>query len=452
MNLFGTDGIRGIANADLTCEIAFKLGQAVGLRLTPPRQVCVGRDTRVSGNMLEAALIAGITSTGRDVIRLGVITTPGLSFIVRRFNLGGGVMISASHNPFEYNGLKVFGPDGKKISEDTELEFSRMILGETRLALPTGDAVGRVFEGTGMVDAYVQFLRGFVQAEMSRLRIVVDTANGSASYLARQVWGALGANVKFIHCEPDGVNINRNCGSTSPSCLAAEVVRGGFHAGFAYDGDGDRCIAVDEQGNVLSGDHIMAIMASHMAQNQRLRGNTVVGTVMANFGLEKYLSSCGIRLIRTPVGDRFVMEEMDRGGYTLGGEQSGHIIFGDILPAGDGMLTSLCLAGVFARSGRKLSDLASVIEPVPQVLVNVESACPGQVVQLPRVQQAIKQVSERLEGVGRVVVRPSGTEPLVRIMVESLDAGLVQECIDYLKAVITEEAQSGASSRKPPTV
>ena len=258
--------------------------------------------------------------------------------------------------------------------------------------------------------------------------------------------------MKFIHCEPDGVNINRNCGSTSPSCLAAEVVRGGFHAGFAYDGDGDRCIAVDEQGNVLSGDHIMAIMASHMAQNQRLRGNTVVGTVMANFGLEKYLSSCGIRLIRTPVGDRFVMEEMDRGGYTLGGEQSGHIIFGDILPAGDGMLTSLCLAGVFARSGRKLSDLASVIEPVPQVLVNVESACPGQVVQLPRVQQAIKQVSERLEGVGRVVVRPSGTEPLVRIMVESLDAGLVQECIDYLKAVITEEAQSGASSRKPPTV
>jgi phosphoglucosamine mutase len=451
MNLFGTDGIRGVANEDLTCETAFKLGQVVGLRLSPGKQVCVGKDTRISGDMLEASLVAGIASTGKDVIRLGVVTTPGLSFIVSRFNLGGGVMISASHNPFEYNGLKVFGPDGRKISDDTELEFSQMILGRSdNRHLPTGAGIGRVLDGTGMVDAYVEFLARFIEPGMSGLRIVIDAANGSASYLAPRAWSPLSANVKVTNCKPDGININNECGSTHPACLTEEVVRGGYHAGFAYDGDGDRCIAVDEKGSVLNGDHIMAIMASDMAESSRLTGKTVVGTIMANFGLESYLSSCGIRLLRTPVGDRFVLEEMERGGYTLGGEQSGHIIFGDILPAGDGMLTSLCLARVLARSGRKLSELASVVKQTPQVLVNVESQCPELVVKLPQVQQAVMKVSKDLEGVGRVVVRPSGTEPLVRIMVESQDAGLVDRCIDYLKAVITEQAQSGASGWKPP--
>jgi phosphoglucosamine mutase len=400
--------------------------------------------------MLEAALIAGITSTGRDAICLGVITTPGLSYTVNRFKLGGGVMISASHNPLEYNGLKVFGPDGRKISEETELLFSRMILGEAGcLSLPAGERIGTATDGRGMVGSYVEFLRGFVEPGMSGLRIVVDAANGSASHLAPQVWKALDGDVTFINCSPNGVNINKGCGSTAPAGLAEEVVRGGYDAGFAYDGDGDRCIAVDEKGNVINGDHIMAIMASNMAANNRLAGNTVVGTVMANLGLELYLSSCGIRLLRTPVGDRFVLEEMERGGYTLGGEQSGHIIFGHILPAGDGMLTSLKLARVLAESGRSLSELASCVKPAPQVLVNVECDSPREVVNLPGVQEAVKKVSKDLEGVGRVVVRPSGTEPLVRIMVESQDAATVDRCIRYLKSVIAEQARAWDSRRNP---
>lgn len=452
MNLFGTDGIRGIANEDLICEVAFKLGQAVGLHLSPGKPVCVGKDTRISGGMLEAALVAGITSTGRDAVCLGVITTPGLSFVVSRFNMGGGVMISASHNPFEYNGLKVFGPDGRKISEDTELVFSRMILRESdNYPRSVGAEVGRVIDGSRMVRDYIGFLSNFLEAGMARLRVVIDTANGSASYLAPEVWKALSGNVKVINCSPDGVNINQECGSTNPSLLAQEVAWGDYDVGFAYDGDGDRCIAVDEKGNVLNGDHIMAIMASDMAASSRLAGNTVVGTVMANLGLELYLASCGISLLRTPVGDRFVLEEMERGGYTLGGEQSGHIIFGDILPAGDGMLTSLNLARVLAKSGRRLSELASVVKEAPQILVNVKSQYPDKVVSLPQVQAAVRKVSKDLEGVGRVVVRPSGTEPLVRIMVESQDSAMVDKCVDYLKSVITEQIRSGASNLKPPT-
>ncbi len=441
MNLFGTDGIRGIANEDLTCEIAFRLGQVVGMHLSPGKQICVGKDTRISGGMLEASLVAGITSTGRDAMRLGVVTTPGLSFIASRFHLGGGVMISASHNPFEYNGLKVFGLDGRKISEETELQFSNMILSKLdKRHLPTGNEIGTVIDGNELVQSYVEFLTCLPESGMSGLRVLVDAANGSAAYLAARVWNPFKADVRFINCSPDGVNINRDCGSTNPSRLADEVVRGKYHVGFAYDGDGDRCIAVDEKGNVLSGDHIMAIMASDMAKHGRLARDTVVGTVMANLGLEKYLSSCGITLLRTPVGDRFVLEEMDRGGYALGGEQSGHIIFGDILPAGDGMLTSLLLSGVLARSGRNLSELASVVKETPQILVNVKSQFPKQIVKSPGVQQAIEKVSEDLAGTGRVLVRPSGTEPVVRIMVESQDGTLAGKCVDYLESVITKQA------------
>lgn len=441
MNLFGTDGIRGIANSDLTCKIAFELGRAAGSCLSPGEKIAVGKDTRISGDMLEASLVAGITSTGRDVVHLGIVTTPGLSFIVSHFNLGGGVMISASHNSFEYNGLKVFGPDGKKIPDQLELQFSEMILVQTAGGVsPTANGIGRAIDGSRLVGQYVEFLSGLPKADLSRLRILVDTANGSASCLAPRVWKAVCPAVDFLNSSPDGLNINAGCGSTHPSHLAREVARGKYDAGFAYDGDGDRCIAVDEHGNVLTGDHIMAIMALDMVKKGRLSKNTVVGTVMANFGLERCLSSHGITLLRTPVGDRFVLEEMDRDGYSLGGEQSGHIIFSDILKGGDGMLTSLLLAEVLAMSDSRLSTLASVVEEIPQVLVNVRVPAPRQVVKLPRVQEAIEKAAETLSGVGRVLVRPSGTEPVVRIMVESEDGSLVKDCIDYLEAVIKRES------------
>ncbi len=441
MNLFGTDGIRGIANEDLTCEIAFRLGQTVGMHLSSKEKVCIGKDTRVSGDMLEASLVAGITSTGRDVIRLGVITTPGLSFIVSRYGLGGGVMISASHNLFEYNGLKVFGPDGRKISDDMEIKFSRIILSRNaNWRFPTGNGIGKVIDGCELVHGYVEFLTQVPKVDFSGLKVLVDAANGSSADLAMKVWEPLCPQTGFINCSPDGLNINKNCGSTNPQYLASKVVKGKFNVGFAYDGDGDRCIAVDEQGNVLSGDHIMAIMALDMAEHGCLQKSTVVGTVMANLGLEKCLCSRGITLLRTPVGDRFVLEEMDRGGYILGGEQSGHIIFGHILPAGDGMLTSLLLAEVVAKTGRSLSELASVLEQIPQSLVNVKAKCPGRVVTLPSVQQAIEEAGKGLAGRGRVLVRASGTEPVVRIMVESHDNKLVDECVKYLKSVIIEES------------
>lgn len=446
MNLFGTDGIRGIANHDLTCKVAFKLGRAIGSYLSPGKNICVGKDTRISGDMLEASFAAGITSTGRDVICLGVVTTPGLSFLVRCLELGGGVMISASHNPFEYNGLKVFGPDGKKIPDEIELSISKMISDETGdECFPTGKGIGRMIDGKQYVRRYVEFLRRLPEGDLSGLRILVDTANGSASHLASDVWKNPGPTVDFINFSPDGLNINAQCGSTHPLCLAAEVVRGKYDAGFAYDGDGDRCIAVDEKGRVLSGDHIMAIMALDMAKDSRLARNTVVGTVMSNFGLERCLSVNGIKLLRTPVGDKFVLEEMDRGGYTLGGEQSGHIIFRDILQAGDGILTSLLLADVLARTGSSLSGLASVVEEIPQILVNVRVQVPRQVVKLPGVQEAVTKATQSMTGCGRVLVRPSGTEPVVRIMVESSDGALVEECIEYLKAVIMKESKKNES-------
>ncbi len=441
MNLFGTDGIRGLANKDLTCEIAFKLGRAVATFCPSNKQICVGKDTRASGDTLEESLIQGIISGGVNAVRLGVITTPGLSFLVNRFNLGGGVMISASHNSFEYNGLKVFDRYGRKISERTELEFSKMIRGEIKDEhLPHACRAGQVIDGRYMVQSYVRFLSSLPQINMPGRKVLIDAANGSAAKLAIGAWETSNANVSFINCSPDGKNINRNCGSTYPSFLAREVVNGDYDVGFAYDGDGDRCIAVDEKGNVVSGDHILALMASDMARFDKLTKNTVVGTVMANLGLEQYLLSQDITLLRTSVGDRFVLQEMDRGGYALGGEQSGHIIFRDILPSGDGILTSLLFASILARSNRTLSELAAVVPQIPQLLVNIKSEYPRQVVESVKVQRAVESVSAHLAGKGRVLVRPSGTEPVVRIMVESNDEMLLEQCIHYLKSVIREQA------------
>lgn len=460
MNLFGTDGIRGIANAGLSWHTAFKLGRAMGLYLSQGLPLCVGKDTRASGDMLEACIIAGATSAGRDVVRLGVITTPGLSYLVKHLGLGGGVMISASHNPAEYNGLKVFGGDGKKIPDSMEVLFSEFIQNESEsgiatggegtapgvvasCAYPTGSGIGRVIPGEGYVDKYVDFLCSVPANRLSDFRVVLDTANGSTSEIASRVWSRLGARVEVINNSPDGININADCGSTCPGNLAAKVVNSGADAGFAYDGDGDRCIMVDETGTVQDGDHTMAILALDLVKKGRLPGRTVVGTVMSNYGLEVCLADHDLRLERTPVGDRYVLEKMEEQGYNLGGEQSGHIIVKDVLGAGDGILTSLMVADVLAGSGKKLSELSSVMTAIPQHLVNVRADNPKGLAAREAVIDAVKKAQAELGDRGRVLVRPSGTEPLVRIMVESLDSHMVESCIHYLEEVIAKENQVG---------
>ncbi len=440
MNLFGTDGIRGIANSGLTWHIAFKLGRIMAMQLSNGRPLCVGKDPRASGDMLEASLIAGMTSAGRDVVRLGVITTPGLSFLVKDQGFGGGVMISASHNPAEYNGLKVFGQDGRKIPDSLEEVFSNFIQSEVEDGCyPTGGGIGRVIPGEAYVEKYAEFLSRVPKNCLSGLGVVLDTANGSTSSIAPRVWASLGAEVQAINDNPDGLNINKACGSTHPQTLAAEVIASGADAGFAYDGDGDRCIMVDETGTVRDGDHIMAILGLDMARVGRLPGGTVVGTVMSNFGLEACLSKNDLRLERTQVGDRFVLEKMEGQGFALGGEQSGHIIVKDVLWAGDGILTSLLVADVMMSTGRKLSELSSVMTSIPQHLVNVRATDPKGLIEKAAVASAVAKAQADLAGRGRVLVRPSGTEPLVRIMVEAMDSKMVQSCIQYLEGVIARE-------------
>jgi len=451
MNLFGTDGIRGVANTELTCEIAYRLGRAMGIHLSQGMDLCVGRDTRLSGDMLEAAIVAGVTSTGRNVLRLGVITTPGLSFLVKDLGLGGGVMISASHNPAEYNGLKVFGPDGKKIPDETECLFSEFISAERDDGpFPTGASIGRALPGEALVLRYARFLENAPKERLSGLRVALDTANGATSSIAPGVWRNLGASVTVINDTPDGLNINRECGSTHLDSLVALVrprdasaeASTRFDVGFAYDGDGDRCLVVDENGDVLDGDHIMAILALDMAEQGVLSGNTVVGTVMSNYGLEECLSKRDIVLERTPVGDRYVLEKMEERGFKLGGEQSGHIIVRDVLWAGDGILTSLLLADAMVRAGKKMSELRRIMTSIPQTLVNVKAWKPKDLVGREAVRLAVQKVEADLVGKGRVLVCPSGTEPVVRIMVEAGDSQVVRSCIDYLEGVLRREEQA----------
>lgn len=443
MNLFGTDGIRGVANTELSWKTALGLGRAIGLHLTPGKDIAIGKDTRASGDMLEAALVAGLTSSGRNALRLGVVTTPGLSYIVKHAGLGGGVMISASHNPSEYNGLKVFGPDGTKVPDETEELFSAFIVQNPDGGdYPTGHAIGRVVPGEGLVEDYINFLIRLAGRSLSGMRVAVDTAHGSTSDIAGRVWEGVGAKVQVICNAPDGQNINDGCGSTHIESLSQLVRASEVDAGFAYDGDGDRCIATDECGEEMNGDHMMAVLADSMASRGALKGNVVVGTVMSNFGLEAFLQERGIRLLRAQVGDRFVLEAMRANGYCLGGEQSGHIILRDILETGDGILTSLMVASVAADTGSAMSSLRSMMKNLPQTLVNVKTANPKRVAVKEAVVSAVAKAQADLAGTGRVLVRASGTEPLVRIMVESQDSTRVSSCIEYLREVIEREKET----------
>lgn len=421
---FGTDGVRGVANSELTPELAFKLGRFGGYVLahngTEKPTVVVGRDTRISGVMLESALVAGLLSTGAEVMRLGVITTPGVAYLTREMNAQAGVMISASHNPVQDNGIKFFGADGFKLSDAQEAEIEALLdAEEDTLPRPVGVELGHTsdyFEGG---HRYLSYLKSTIEGDLEGLKIALDGAHGSTYSLAPYLFGDLEADTATIGCNPDGNNINDGVGSTHPEKLAELVLDTDSDFGLAFDGDGDRIIAVDEQGQIVDGDQIMFILAQDMDARGELKDHMVVSTVMSNLGFYKGLESLNIKSDKTKVGDRYVVEEMRRSSYNLGGEQSGHIVMMDHNTTGDGLLTGIHLASIVKRSGKTLSELAGQMTKYPQRLVNIKVSDKHAVEQNEHVAAVIKEVEDEMNGEGRVLVRPSGTEPLVRVMVEA---------------------------------
>jgi phosphoglucosamine mutase len=422
--LFGTDGVRGIANRDLTAELALELSFAAAHVLGRSRGsatgrslAVVGRDPRASGEFLEAAVVAGLASAGVDVCRVGVLPTPGVAFLTAADGADFGVMISASHNPMPDNGIKFFARGGLKLDDDLEdaIEAALDVGGDR----PAGAGVGRVFDAPGAVDRYVRHLLSTISVPLSGLRIVVDCAEGAASLAAPRALQQAGADVTAIHNRPDGLNINDGCGSTHLAELQEAVVAHGADAGFAFDGDADRCLAVDSSGQVVDGDQLLAVLALAEHQAATLVGGTVVATVMSNLGFLQAMRAAGIRVVQAKVGDRYVLEEMRTGGYTLGGEQSGHVIMSSHATTGDGTLTALHVVAQMAASGRSLADLAGVMQRMPQVLINVPDVDKLRADREPAVLAAVRDAEAELGDRGRVLLRPSGTESLVRVMVEA---------------------------------
>lgn len=420
---FGTDGVRGVANQELTPELAFKLGRCGGYVLTQGQEnpkVLIGRDTRISGEMLEGALVAGFLSVGIEVLRLGVISTPGVAYLTKALGASAGAMISASHNPVEDNGIKFFGPDGYKLLDEQEAEIERLLdAAEDTLPRPTGAAVGVVGDYYEGGQKYISYLKSTVDQDFEGLHIVLDCAHGAASSLAPQLIGDLGATITTIGTSPTGLNINDGVGSTHVEALVQKVQDVGADLGLAFDGDADRLIVVDHQGHIVDGDQIMYICASALKEKDLLRNDTVVATVMSNMGLFKALEAKGIQVAVTKVGDRYVMEEMRKAGYNLGGEQSGHIIFLDYNTTGDGILTAIQLINILQEKGQSCAELLKGYTVYPQKMVNVRVKDKHEVMEHTAVQAVINQVEVSMAGNGRVLVRPSGTEPLVRIMIEA---------------------------------
>ena len=443
--LFGTDGVRGTANLELTAEIALELSVAAAHVLGEAgafgghRPVAlVGRDTRASGEFLEAAVVAGLASAGVDVVRLGVIPTPGVAHLVGALDADLGVMLSASHNPMPDNGIKFFARGGVKLDDDIEDAIEERMDEEWRR--PTGAAVGRVKEDPGAIEGYVAHLVSSLGADSSLhgLKVVIDCANGAASLTALAAFDAQGAEVVPLHAEPDGLNINSNCGSTHMGSLQAAVVAQGADLGIALDGDADRCLAVDHTGEIVDGDQILAILALAMLADRTLHSDTVVATVMSNLGFLNAMRDRGVRVDQTKVGDRYVLEAMNANGFTLGGEQSGHVIMSEFATTGDGVLTALHLAARMARTGSSLRELASVMTRLPQVLLNVPDVNKARAGIDPVVNAAVSAESRALGRNGRVLLRPSGTEPLVRVMVEAETAEKASEVAERLARVVRE--------------
>lgn len=449
---FGTDGVRGVANVELTAPMAYDIGAALAFslsrRLGRKPRVCIGRDTRISGDMLECALAAGITACGGDVWLLGVMPTPAVAWLSREEQMDAGVVISASHNPFEHNGIKIFAGSGYKLDDDQEAEIEALMDHLPQEALRRDGALGRVYDSRAEGNArYAAYLRSLVQPREDGMKILIDCANGAASHTAREIFGAIGARCDFMACDPDGVNINNGCGSTHMEALRDAVREGGYDLGVAFDGDADRCLLCDEQGKMIDGDDILALLAVYMQQKGTLKGG-VVATILSNMGLAAYLRPYGIDVRAVGVGDRHVLEEMRRSGRNIGGEQSGHVILSDCATTGDGQLTALQFISMLREKGCRASELTAGIYHYPQIMRNVPApnSIKKQVAGLPAIRALSEEITAAFGGEGRVVIRPSGTEALVRVMVEGSDPEKVRTLSAYaeeqVKAAIAAAAQA----------
>lgn len=446
--MFGTDGVRGIANEELTAVLAYNLGRAGAYVLTEGThkpKILVGMDTRISCDMLESALVSGILSVGAEAVCVGVVPTPAIAYLTREYGADAGVVISASHNPVEYNGIKFFDSKGYKLSDELEDRIQSVIESNfEEVPMPTGEFLGRKIVNHTALEDYIKFSKSTISGDLTGLKVALDCANGACYMAAVNTFKSLGAEVYVINNDPDGVNINKNCGSTHPEELMEYVVKKQCHIGLAFDGDADRCLCIDETGKLINGDFMMAICAKHFKEQGKLKDDVLVVTVMSNLGLDLALKKEGIKPIKTKVGDRYVLEEMVKEGYTLGGEQSGHVIFLDYNTTGDGLVTALQMSSIIKKSGKKLSELASMMTELPQVLVN--ATIPNHMKNIhetdEEIVEEIRKIEEALHGCGRVLIRPSGTEPLVRVMLEGEVQSEIDAMAHNLASLIEKKANS----------
>lgn len=444
--LFGTDGVRGVANTELTGQLAYQVGQAGAYVLTKETKkqpkIIVARDTRISGSMLESALVAGICSVGAKAISIGVVPTPAVAYLIRELGADAGVMISASHNPLEFNGIKFFNNEGYKLRDELEDEIENLILTRSdSIPMPTGEEIGTWTMDHSVIDKYVDFVCDTIPGDLKGIKVLVDCANGAASEVAPIALKRLGAEVEVIHYKPNGVNINRMCGSTHMADLQSQVVGRQMEVGVAFDGDADRCLAVDENGEMIDGDQILSIVGLDMKERGILKRDTVVATVMSNLGLTMMGKEKGVNIVQTRVGDRYVLEKMLKHNYNLGGEQSGHVIFLDYNTTGDGLITAIQLLYVMKKTGKPLSQLKKCMQVFPQVLANahVKNENKHAYIEDLEIQEAINKLEEQFKGEGRVLIRPSGTEPLVRVMIEGKDLDVITKEANDLARFIEEK-------------
>ncbi len=443
-NFFGTDGVRGVANKELTCELAIKIGKAAAKVLTGQcghkPKILIGKDSRISSDMLESALLSGICSVGAEGVSLGLIPTPAVAYLVKKYNADAGIMISASHNSFEFNGIKLFDKNGYKLSDDVEKQIENLILENPEINLPIGENIGKITRSENAIEDYVKYISETAKNINTNLKIAVDCANGSASATAFKLFKSLNINADILFDAPNGININDNCGSTNLKTLSEYVVENKCDIGIAFDGDADRCLCVDELGNTIDGDAILGICAQNLKSENSLKNNTLVGTIMSNLGLKKFCEKKEIHFSETKVGDRYVLERMQKENYNIGGEQSGHVIFLDFSTTGDGQLTAIQLLNVLSKSNKKASELNNMIKKYPQksATVNINSKQKGLFNKNQKISEYLETIKSKLGNNGRIVVRESGTEPKIRIMVELNDESQIQEILDNAAKFISE--------------
>ena len=439
---FGTDGIRGIAGESLTADLSFKVGKALGKLLTEKKEhpkVVIGRDTRISCDMIEQALTAGLTSTGVNVMTVGTIPTPAIAYLTKTIETDSGIMISASHNPYQDNGIKIFGPDGFKLTDEQELEIESLIDNSEQIKNASFEKIGKLYGGSELSQKYVQHIKQSISGDLSNIKIALDCANGATTGVAPYIFGDLEADIETIGCQPNGININDNVGSTKIDTISAFVKENNVDVGFAFDGDGDRVLAVDANGNIVDGDKIMFILAKHLKEHGELKDNMVVSTVMSNIGFYKAIEENGLQSIKTAVGDRYVVEEMRKNDYSLGGEQSGHIVLMNYATTGDGILTAVKLANIIKTSGKSLEELASEVNIYPQKLVNIKVVDKKTAMEDSDILAECEKVEKELEGNGRILLRASGTENLIRVMVEASSDELTDKYCEQVAKIVREK-------------